>query len=49
MGREEIAPERLIGYMTAPWCNPRKHDGLELMNDAYRFGVAKKEFYPEEV
>ena len=26
LGKEEIAPERLLGYMTAPWCNPRANN-----------------------
>ncbi len=48
LGKEDIAPERVLGYMTAPWRSPRTHELLSLMNDAYRFGVAKKQFYPEE-
>lgn len=45
LGKEEIAPERLLGYMTAPWCNPRPNTELRLMNDALQFGVAKKTWY----
>ena len=48
LGKEEIAPERLVGYLTAPWCNPRKNMQYRLLNDAQHFGVAKKEYYPEE-
>lgn len=45
----EIAPERLKGYMTAPWGGgPRPNNQYRLMNDALKFYVAKKEYYPEE-
>lgn len=48
MGSEVIATERLKGYMTAPWHNPRKNCELRLINDALQFGLAKKMIYPKE-
>lgn len=47
MGKEEIAPERLLGYMTAPWFFTTASDIYALKNDALRFGEAKKQIYPE--
>ena len=47
IGKEEIAPERLVGYMTAPWHNPRTIAKYTLLDDAYRFAEAKKIVYPE--
>jgi len=48
LGIDTIAPERLKGYMTAPWCNPKADCELRLMNDAKRFGTAKRTLYPNE-
>ena len=48
MGKEVIAPERLVGYMTAPWRNTRTRDVYALLHDAYQFGIAKKLEYPKE-
>lgn len=45
--REVIAPERLKGYMTAPWYFTTDADRFALLNDAKRFGDAKKKIYPE--
>lgn len=45
--KKEIAPERLKGYMMAPWYGTGKHDVYRHMNEAVKFGVAKKEIYPE--
>lgn len=45
LGKEEIAPKHLFGYMTAPWQNPRANTQFQLMNDALQFGVAKRTIY----
>ena len=48
LGKEIIAPERLVGYMTAPWHCTRTRDYYYLLHDAYQFGIGKKLLYPEE-
>lgn len=48
LGKEEIASDNLVGYMTAPWRNPLPINKYSLLDDAYRFGQAKKKEYPEE-
>lgn len=48
LGRKNIPQEHLLGYMTAPWHNPRDIAQYSLLDDAYRFGQAKKTVYPEE-
>jgi hypothetical protein len=48
LGKEVIAPERLFGYMTAPWHCTRTRDYYYLLHDAYQFGIAKNLVYPEE-
>ena len=45
--KEVIAPERLKGYMTAPWCHTTWDDRYSLFNDAVRFGNARRDVYPE--
>lgn len=47
LGREEIAPERLKGFMTAPWYDTSPENDLALLGDAKRFGDAKRLVYPE--
>ena len=47
LGKAEIAPERLLGYMTAPWDFTVPQAKYTLLNDALRFGYAKKAVYPE--
>ena len=42
-----INPELVKGYMTAPWYGLGKNDKYRHMNEAVKFGVAKKEIYPE--
>ena len=46
--KEEIAPERLFGHMTAPWLYTQDYARYALLNDAYQFGNAKKEIYPND-
>lgn len=45
--KEVIAPERLQGYMTAPWAHTTWDDRCSLFNDAVRFGNARRDIYPE--
>lgn len=45
--KDKIAPERLKGYMTAPWACTRRGEQYRLMNDALKFGMAKEKVYPE--
>ena len=47
MGKEEIAPERLKGFMTCPWVFTENKHYYALLNDAHRFGLAKQLWYPE--
>lgn len=47
LGKEHIAPERLKGYMTAAWDFTVPQAKYALLNDALRFGYAKKAVYPE--
>ena len=47
MGKAEIAPERLKGYMTAPWWPAYDCCRYGLKNDAYVFRRAKELVYPQ--
>lgn len=46
--KPELAQQRLKGYMTAPWVFMNKNSLYSLLNDAYSFGIAKKQVYPGE-
>jgi len=48
LGKEHIAPERLKGYMTAAWHFTIPQAKYALLNDAVRFGYARKDVYAEE-
>ena len=45
--KKELDPERVKGYMMVPWCRITKNDKYRQMNEALKFGVAKREIYPE--
>ena len=45
--KEVIDPNRLKGYMTAPWQYTTWDDRYSLFNDAVRFGNARRDIYPE--
>ena len=45
LGKESLSPERLVGYMTAPWVFTRQEDRYGLLNDAQRFWFAKRDVY----
>lgn len=47
VGKEKISPEHLLGYMTAPWHRAEDVAKFQLLDDAYRFGKAKRIVYPE--
>jgi hypothetical protein len=47
ISKEHIAPERLIGHMTAPWMYTVPHNLYALLNDAMQFGYAKNLIYPD--
>ncbi len=47
MAKNEMNDDNILGFMTAPWRNCRFGDRYALMDDAFRFGLAKKEWYPE--
>lgn len=43
-----VKPESLRGFMTAPWLYTEPNSLYGLLNDAFRFGNAKKAIYGEE-
>lgn len=45
--RDWIAPERLLGFMTASWETTTERMLYELYNDAEQLYLARKTFYPE--
>ena len=45
--REWIAPERLLGFLTASWETTTERMLYELYNDAEQLYLARKSFYPE--
>ena len=48
MFKNEINDANIVGFMTAPWHNPRSSEEYILKYDALKFGLAKKEWYPED-
>lgn len=48
MFKNEIDDNNIVGFMTAPWHNPRSSEEYILKYDALKFGLAKKEWYPED-
>lgn len=48
LSKEHIAPERLVGHMTAAWQFTIPRALYALLHDALQFGEAKKAVYPEE-
>ena len=47
LAKEVIAPERLVGLMTAAWHYTVPEAKYALLNDATRFGYAKRDVFPE--
>ena len=45
--RDCLPAEHLLGFMTAPWYMTTDKARYDLLNDAKRFGDAKREIYPE--
>ena len=48
LAKNTFAPERVKGFMTAPWQFTRPDRLYALLNDAYCFGQGKLAIYPEE-
>lgn len=48
LSKEHIAPERLVGHMTAPWYSTIHELRYGLLHDALLFGEAKKKIYPND-
>ena len=46
---DSFAPQRVKGFMTAPWRGTYLENIYGLLNDAYRFGQGKAAIYPEEL
>lgn len=46
--KNHVKPESLRGFMTAPWVYTEPNSLYGLLNDAFRFGNAKKAMYGEE-
>ena len=44
--KNTVAPERLLGFMTAAWYSTEMRHIYTLKNDAHRLALAKKENYP---
>lgn len=47
LGKDKLSPERLKGFMTAPWVFTHDSEKYRLKDDAYRLYCARREFYPE--
>ena len=47
LSKQYISSERLVGHMTAPWLYTRPYALYALWHDAFQFGNAKREIYPE--
>ena len=48
LAKAHIAPERLKGIMTAPWDYIYEESFHLMMQEAVRFGTAKKKYFPQE-
>ena len=46
--RNELSDEHFLGIMTAPWTNCQGATNLLCMQDAKRFGLAKRKYFPDE-
>ena len=49
LGKDDISPEHLLGYISTPWFMTTPSDLYALLNEAQRFGDAKRKIYPETV
>jgi len=47
LAKAELSPERLKGFMTAPWIFTEEQGRYALLNDAQRFYYARRLVYPE--
>lgn len=49
LGKADLNPELVKGYMTAPWVFTTQEERYALLNDAQHFWDARKKVYPETV
>ncbi len=49
LAKDDIAPERLLGYVSTPWYMTTPSDLYSLLNEAQRFGDAMRSHYPNEI
>jgi hypothetical protein len=47
MAKNEMNDDNILGFMTAPWYFTIPKSYYALINDAFRFGNAKKDIFPE--
>lgn len=45
--KDKLNPEHLLGYITIPWAHTTRDAKYSLMDDADRFYMARKRYYPE--
>ncbi len=48
-GKNRLNPDRLLGYLTIPWCGNTARDEYRLKNDAHQFFEARRKVYPESL
>ena len=48
LGREELDQDRLAGFLVAPWLCTFRENYYALLSEAWRFGLAKGKYYPED-
>ena len=44
-----MSPEHIAGYMTIPWYHTSRENQYTLLNDAYRFFLARRAVYPDSL
>ncbi|MBE6590486.1 MAG: hypothetical protein E7646_00420 [Ruminococcaceae bacterium] len=48
MCKNDLSEEHFLGIMTAPWTNCQGSTNLLCLQEAKRFGLAKKKYFPDE-
>ena len=48
MSKESISPEHFYGIWAMPWQYTQEYARYMLLNEAYQFGNAKKEIFPND-
>lgn len=46
--KQEVAPESIVGYMSAPWIHTIPSNYYGLLHGAWKLACAKKDYYPED-